>query len=270
MRVAVIGLGRMGRFYAQTIAALGPATQLSAVADPDPVARVAVKTELGGPHVFAEAAAIFDRPAIDAVVIATPTSTHAELVVAAAQAGKAIFCEKPLALSLQQTEASLAAVQQADVLLQVGFMRRFDPGYVQAQALIQSGRIGRPLTFKAVGRDPSCPPLEYADPAHSGGLVLDVMTPPSKASGCSEESFLLQQQLLRQPLRLGSRHLSRLASEGSIRALKRGTPCSLERLTARYVLRTPRFRACNPPNISCCESAADSGAASTRAAKHSI
>ena len=96
------------------------------------------------------------------------------MVVAAARAGKAIFCEKPLALSLQQTEASLAAVQQADVLLQVGFMRRFDPGYVQARALIQSGRIGRPLTFKAVGRDPSCPPLDYADPAHSGGLVLDM------------------------------------------------------------------------------------------------
>jgi scyllo-inositol 2-dehydrogenase (NAD+) len=176
MRVAVVGLGRMGRFYAQTIASgsLGPAIQLAAVADPDPVACAAVRRELGVPHVAAEPTTIFAQAEIDAVIIATPTSTHAELVVAAAQAGKAIFCEKPLALSLQQTQAALAAVQQAGVPLQVGFMRRFDPAYQQARALIDAGRIGRPLTFKAVGRDPSCPPLEYANPAHSGGLILDM------------------------------------------------------------------------------------------------
>ena len=178
MRVAVVGLGRMGRFYAQTIASLGPDIQLAAVADPDPVARAAVKSELspglGVPIATAEPGDIFGRADIDAVIIATPTSTHAELVVAAAQAGKAIFCEKPLALSLEQTHAALAAVEHAGVLLQVGFMRRFDPAYQQARALIDAGRIGRPITFKAVGRDPSCPPLEYANPAHSGGLVLDM------------------------------------------------------------------------------------------------
>jgi len=166
----------MGRFYANTLgsAALGPTLQLAAVADPDPVARTAVQRELGVPLAVADPAAIFAQSTIDAVIIATPTSTHAELVIAAAQAGKAIFCEKPLALSLQQTHAALAAVAQADVLLQVGFMRRFDAAYQQARALIDAGRIGRPLTFKAVGRDPSCPPLDYANPAHSGGLVLDM------------------------------------------------------------------------------------------------
>ncbi|MGI9147630.1 MAG: inositol 2-dehydrogenase [Chloroflexota bacterium] len=174
MRIAVVGLGRMGRFYAQTIASLGPATQLSAVADLDPAARAAVKSQLGVPVVAAEPADVLARADVDAVVIATPTSTHAELVVAAARAGKAIFCEKPLALSLEQTHAALAAVQGAGVLLQVGLMRRFDPGYQHARACIDSGRIGRPLTFKAVGRDPSCPPLGYANPAHSGGLVLDM------------------------------------------------------------------------------------------------
>ena len=97
MRVAVVGLGRMGRFYAQTVASgsLGPDIQLAAVADPDPVARAAVKRELGVPIAAAEPADIFARADIDAVIIATPTSTHAELVVAAAQAGKAIFCESP-------------------------------------------------------------------------------------------------------------------------------------------------------------------------------
>ena len=129
MRIAVVGLGRMGRFYAHTIASRGADSQLAAVADPDPVARIAVKAEFGVPFVTADPTEIFARPEIDAVVIATPTSTHAELVVAAAQAGKAIFCEKPLALSLEQTHAALAAVQRAGVLLQVGFMRRFDPAY---------------------------------------------------------------------------------------------------------------------------------------------
>ena len=178
MKIAVVGLGRMGRFYAQTIAALGPNIQLAAVADPDPVARAAVAKELlPGPGVAlatGEPGDIFTRGDIDAVIIATPTSTHAELVVAAAQTGKAIFCEKPLALSLEQTHAALAAVERAGVLLQIGFMRRFDPAYQQARALIDAGRIGRPITFKAVGRDPNCPPLEYANPAHSGGLVVDM------------------------------------------------------------------------------------------------
>jgi inositol 2-dehydrogenase len=175
MQFAVIGLGRMGRFYAQTIAALGPTATLTAVVDPDPLARAAVQSQLGVPHAFAEADAVFDLPSqIDAIVIATPTSTHASLVVAAARAGKAIFCEKPLALSLEQTHAALGAVEHARVLLQVGFMRRFDPAYLQARALIEDGRIGRPVTFKAIGRDPDRPPLAYANPAQSGGLILDM------------------------------------------------------------------------------------------------
>ncbi|MDQ6671269.1 MAG: Gfo/Idh/MocA family oxidoreductase [Chloroflexota bacterium] len=174
MRVAVIGLGRMGRFYARTIASLGPDAQLAAVADPDPVARAAVERELSVPFAASEPADVVGRTDVDAVIIATPTSSHAELVVAAARAGKAIFCEKPLALSLQHTQAALSAVHAAGVLLQMGFMRRFDAGYQNARALIQAGRVGRPLTFKAVGRDPSCPPLGYANPDHSGGLVLDM------------------------------------------------------------------------------------------------
>src|SRR5438128_6733843 len=93
------------------------------------------------------------------------------------------------------------------------------------------------------------------------------MTPPAKAGGFSEERLLAPtaaSQVTAQVSPCG--HLSRLAPEGPIQALKRGTPCSPQGLTARYVLRTPRFRACNPPNLSCCEGAADSGAAPVRAA----
>src|SRR5260370_42025981 len=93
------------------------------------------------------------------------------------------------------------------------------------------------------------------------------MTPPAKADGFSEKRLLAPtaaSQASAQVSLYG--HLSRLAPEGPIRALKRGTPCSPQGLTARYVLRTPRFMACNPPNLSCCEGAADSGAAPVRAA----
>jgi inositol 2-dehydrogenase len=175
MRVAVVGLGRMGRFYAEAMATLGSRVELYAVVDPDPAARAAVQAELGVTRAFASVEAVLTLPEIDAVVVASPTSTHAEVVIAAARAGlKAIFCEKPLALSLTETYAALAAVEAAGVLLQVGFMRRFDPAYRQAKDSIDAGQIGRPVTFKGVGRDPTCPPLGYANPAHSGGLVVDM------------------------------------------------------------------------------------------------
>jgi scyllo-inositol 2-dehydrogenase (NAD+) len=174
IRIAVIGLGRMGRFYAQTLAALGPRVELYAVADPDPRARAAVQTELGLTRAFDRPEAVLGLSEIDAVVVASPTSTHADVLIAAATAGKAIFSEKPLALSLAETHAALAAVERAGVVLQVGFMRRFDPAYRQAYESIGAGQIGRPVTFKGVGRDPTCPPLEYANPASSGGLVVDM------------------------------------------------------------------------------------------------
>jgi inositol 2-dehydrogenase len=174
VRVAVIGLGRMGRFYAQTVAALGPPIQLAAVVDPDPAARASVQAALGDVRAFSDPVAVLEQSDIDAVLVATTTSTHAELVIAAAQAGKAIFCEKPLALTIEQTRTVLDAVDRAGVLLQVGFMRRFDPAFKRAKELIDAGQIGRPLTFKAIGRDPACPPLDYADPAHSGGLIVDM------------------------------------------------------------------------------------------------
>jgi predicted dehydrogenase len=113
-------------------------------------------------------------PELDAVVIATPTSTHYELVIAAASVGKAIFCEKPLALTLEETRSALEAVARAQVPLQVGFMRRFDAGYQKAKALINGGLIGSPVTFKSLSRDPFCPRAEYASPAQSGGLIFDM------------------------------------------------------------------------------------------------
>jgi predicted dehydrogenase len=112
--------------------------------------------------------------AIEAVFVTSPTSTHREVVVAAAAEGKAIFCEKPISLTLGDTDQMIAAIARSGVLFQAGFMRRFDNGYVAAKKQIEAGVIGKPVTFKSIGRDPFCPDLNYARPDVSGGLILDM------------------------------------------------------------------------------------------------
>lgn len=174
LKIGVIGFGRMGQLYARMLATQAAGVQLYAVAESDGRLRTALESEFSVPHVFADAHELITLPELEAVVIATPTSTHAELVTAAAHSGKAIFCEKPLALTLKETHTVLDVVAQAHVPLQVGFMRRFDAAYHKAKTLIAEGRIGQPLTFKSVGRDPFCPRKEYADPAQSGGLIIDM------------------------------------------------------------------------------------------------
>lgn len=174
LRLGVIGLGRMGQLYARILAAQLSGARLYAVAEVDEQARSRVAAELDVPHTFADARDLIALPELDAVLITTPTSTHDELVIAAANAGKAIFCEKPLALTLEKTREALDAVARAQVPFQVGFMRRFDAAYARAKTLIEGGQIGYPVTFKSIGRDPFCPRREYADPAQSGGLIFDM------------------------------------------------------------------------------------------------
>jgi scyllo-inositol 2-dehydrogenase (NAD+) len=174
LKMGVIGLGRMGHLYAQTLMTQVPGVQLHAVAEMDEQLRTSAAREFNVLHAFANVQQLLSLPELQAVVIATPTQTHAELVIAAARMGKAIFCEKPLALTLAETHAVLDVIAQTNVPLQVGFMRRFDAAYTRAKALIDAGKIGQPITFKSIGRDPFCPRPEYADPAKSGGLIIDM------------------------------------------------------------------------------------------------
>jgi scyllo-inositol 2-dehydrogenase (NAD+) len=174
LKFGVLGLGRMGQLYARFLATQVAGVSLHAVADVDEHMRAATAEAFNLAHVFAEPEELLALPELDAVVIATPTSTHAPLVIAAASAGKAIFCEKPLALTVEETLQAMGAVAQAQVPLQMGFMRRFDAAYQKAWKLIDEGAIGRPVTFKSIGRDPFCPRPEYADPAKSGGLIIDM------------------------------------------------------------------------------------------------
>ena len=170
--IGVLGLGRMGQVHARHLAGLREA-RLVAVAS----RRLAVAQKTAARY-GARAHTSYDDLLADrelrAVVIASHTHEHREHIEAAAAVGLAIFCEKPLALSLEDADAALDAVAAAGVPLQVGLMRRFDPPYVQARRQIEEGAIGRPLTFKAVSRDPRLPTVEEAEAQLRGNLFIDL------------------------------------------------------------------------------------------------
>jgi inositol 2-dehydrogenase len=174
LAIGLIGAGRLGRVYARDLASRIAETKLVAVADP--VASVAreVAAEFDVPRHYADPMALVDDPAVDAIVIVSPTHTHRELVIAAASRKKPTFCEKPPALSLDAVAEMQDAVSSSGMFLQMGFMRRFDAGYASAKKQIEEGRIGMPLVFKSTSRDPFRPSLEYADPKSSGGMLLDM------------------------------------------------------------------------------------------------
>jgi inositol 2-dehydrogenase len=171
--VGVIGLGRMGQIYSQHLASFS-GSEISCVSDIMEERAAETAGEYGAKTWTADYRELLAEPAIRAVFVTSPTSTHREIVIAAAEAGKAIFCEKPIALTLNDTDDMIAAIEQTGAMFQAGFMRRFDPGYMAAKERIEAGAIGKPVTFKSIGRDPFCPDLEYAKLSVSGGLILDM------------------------------------------------------------------------------------------------
>src|SRR5690606_33292236 len=146
---------------------------LAAIADPRTELTDHFKAQIPHVRAYADYRELLHDPQVQGVIIATPTSTHYEIVIEAAKARKAIFCEKPTALTLQATDEMLDAVHQAGVLFQVGFMRRFDHAYVGAKRKIDEGVIGDPVAIRAIGRDAGRTSLEFANPAVSGGLIVD-------------------------------------------------------------------------------------------------
>jgi myo-inositol 2-dehydrogenase/D-chiro-inositol 1-dehydrogenase len=152
--VALVGSGRMGSFHGAALARLIPGARLAAVADPAPGAAQRLAADLGADQAYTNAAEAFADPAVDAVVIAAPARFHADLVVAAAAAGKGVFCEKPMALSLADADRAIDAARAAGVVLQVGFNRRFAPDWQAARALLDDGRLGTPRLLRSVTRDP--------------------------------------------------------------------------------------------------------------------
>jgi scyllo-inositol 2-dehydrogenase (NAD+) len=174
LNVGLIGVGRLGRVYARDLSTRIGSTRLAAIADIDEAALDAVRREFDIPHAFTDPEDLLRDPSIDAVVIVTPTSTHREVALAAAAAGKPIFCEKPPSISLDDAIAMRRAIEQSGVFFQLGFMRRFDRGYVAAKARLDEGAIGAAVLFKSTSRDPYPPSVAYADPRRSGGLIVDM------------------------------------------------------------------------------------------------
>jgi scyllo-inositol 2-dehydrogenase (NAD+) len=123
---------------------------------------------------YADLASALASTDLDAVVITTPTFTHAELAVHAARAGKHVLCEKPMALTLEECDAMMAAAKEAGVVLQLAFMRHFDPPFVAAKAQIDAGLIGRPLIVRSLTRGPGLPPDWANDIKTGNGMLAEV------------------------------------------------------------------------------------------------
>jgi scyllo-inositol 2-dehydrogenase (NAD+) len=174
LKVGIIGLGRLGKVYVRDLAARIPETTVVAVADIDRPLADRISEEFNVPKTYGSAEDLIADRNVDAVVIVTSTHAHRENAVAAARSKKPTFCEKPPALSLAECSAMSSAVEQSGSFFQMGFMRRFDPGYAAAKEKIAQGAIGRPVVFKSSSRDPFRPSLEYANPASSGGIMVDM------------------------------------------------------------------------------------------------
>ncbi|MBK7472029.1 MAG: inositol 2-dehydrogenase [Betaproteobacteria bacterium] len=168
--VAVFGAGRIGNIHAGN-AAKSPGVRLAYVFDPNAQAANALAAKLGAQVASVEQ--IFGDDKIKAVMICSYTDTHADLIMAAAAAGKQIFCEKPVDLDVARARACAAAVEKAGVTCMIGFQRRFDPTFSALKARLATGEIGTPEMLIVTSRDPGAPPIPYIK--SSGGIFKDML-----------------------------------------------------------------------------------------------
>jgi myo-inositol 2-dehydrogenase/D-chiro-inositol 1-dehydrogenase len=169
--IGVIGVGRIGAMHARLLSGQVAGGRVAAVNDALPDAAHALGEELGVP-VADSTEALLALPAVEAVAICSSTETHAALIAAAAEAGKAIFCEKPVSHDLVEVDRALEAVARAGVPFQIGFNRRFDPAHQSVRDAVLSGRVGEPHLVRITSRDPYPPPPTYV--RASGGIFLDM------------------------------------------------------------------------------------------------
>jgi myo-inositol 2-dehydrogenase/D-chiro-inositol 1-dehydrogenase len=171
MRIGLLGAGRIGQIHARSAAAHKAAT-LTAVFDVDAKAAAAVAAETGA-SVASSIPAIIEDKNIDAVLICTPTDTHADLIEQAVSAGKAVFCEKPVDLDAARIRRCLATVEKSGKPLMIGFNRRFDPNFAALEKRLRAGEAGEIEIVTVISRDPAPPPVDYI--RRSGGLFRDMM-----------------------------------------------------------------------------------------------
>ncbi|MCF9018870.1 Gfo/Idh/MocA family oxidoreductase [Pseudomonas viridiflava] len=155
IRLGLIGAGRMGSFHGLTAARHVPGASLTAIADPSHAHATRLASELGVQKIYSDPQQLLDDPDIDGVLIAAPARSHADLVIRAARAGKSVFCEKPMAITLEEADRAIAAAADARVTLQVGFNRRFAKSFRTAHLDVVAGRIGTPQLLRSLTRDPA-------------------------------------------------------------------------------------------------------------------
>ena len=172
LKLGVIGAGRIGKVHVATLVQSVPEAEVVALADVNIAAAKELAAQFGIPFVSDKHSDVINHADVQAVVICSPTDTHAAYIVEAARAGKHIFCEKPVDLSLEVIQNAINEVEKAGVKLMVGFNRRFDPNFMKVRDMVAAGKIGEPSILKITSRDPAPPPAEYV--AVSGGMFLDM------------------------------------------------------------------------------------------------
>jgi myo-inositol 2-dehydrogenase/D-chiro-inositol 1-dehydrogenase len=170
MRMGLLGAGRIGRIHGLNVAAHRSA-ELVAIADASEPAAAALASDCGAR--VADAAAILADPSIDAILICSPTDTHADLIEASVEAGKAVFCEKPVDLSAERIRLCLDRVERSGKPLMIGFNRRFDPSFAALERRLRASEAGEIEIVTVISRDPAPPPVDYV--RRSGGLFRDMM-----------------------------------------------------------------------------------------------
>ncbi len=173
LKIGIVGAGRIGNVHAQSITYSIPEAEVAAVTDVYEESARKLAAKYGIPKVGSDYHMILEDPEIDAVLVCSPTPTHADIAMAAMKAGKDVFCEKPVDLTIEKIQATAKTAQETGRKLQIGFNRRFDHNHGRVQQLAASGKLGNIELIKITSRDPEPPSPEYA--ASSGGLYIDMM-----------------------------------------------------------------------------------------------
>ena len=170
LKVGIIGLGRIGKIHLNNLLKIS-GVEVAVAVNPSEAGQSYAKT-LGVPHVTGNADELFANPEIDAVAICSSTDTHAEYIIRSIESRKAVFCEKPLDLSLKTVKETVKKVDETDVPLMIAFNQRFDENFSAIRSAVASGKIGKPNTLHIISRDPGPPPIAYIET--SGGLFKDM------------------------------------------------------------------------------------------------
>lgn len=206
--IGIIGAGVMGADHARSVATAVGGAHLAAISDADADRLGRVAAETGAARRHSDGMALIADPTVDAVLVASPDATHAGFVLACLKAGKPVLCEKPLAATLEEAQAIVAAeASLGKRLVQVGYNRRFDPGYVDMKTRFDAGEIGAAVMLHGVHRNASAPPWFEAEMVITNSAVHDidiarfllgqeivaatVFAPPAGGAGLRDRQFLV-------------------------------------------------------------------------------